>query len=808
MNRYLSIALAFLMSLSIYASTELSGVRVYINPGHGGYDGDDRHVQIYPYEYADTLAFWESWSNLRKAFHLKEMLDNAGAETMISRTKNRTEDDLSLSRIVALNNGFQSDFFISIHSNAGGAANYILMLYSGVDPGDDVSNYNDVITAANSDESRRISTVIADNLYENKINVWGGNVSIRGDKTFAKLAMGWSNGYGVLRGLETPGVISEGSMHDYIPETYRLMNDDYRWMEAWNFYRSFAMSIADTTLDKGVIAGSLKDSKLKIMFPSYYKIPGSRDEMLPLHGASVYLIQGTDTVDTYVTDSMYNGVYVFKNVLPGSYTVSAASEGYYTINTQVTVVANELTMANIDMNLQRSTPPEVVEYSPEVELTDSVLGSTRLMMKFNWDMDVVVTERAFSITPEVEGEITFEDANYTMYFTPKHPFRGGVTYTVKLDTTAAHPDDSFGNNTMVQEFSFQFTTQLRDSMKLVQVYPMAGDTGVYTKPFIKLLFDRELNTTNIHTDIVLLDSEGKELAKNLRTLGNNKAPDPYGSFYFEPANELVPGEEYTLVVDEFTQDVDGITVRQSQEYPFTVGSFEEPSEDAVMTGESAGFEEDEVNSLGVKSASCSASSSEYLFGKKSNKLSYRFEEETAYVTYSLKKNIELGEAGRIGAYIYGDFSDNTLQALFTSAAGDTVIADVCTLRFSAWRYVVADIPSLEAGYSFAGLRIVREDSPLGEKAEIYVDNVYMLPGLANSTPDVEKDDMVLFPNPATDIVFATVADVEEITVYDLTGLKLISTNAREVNVSDLPVGNYIVRVKVAGATYTNVIVKH
>ena len=51
--------------------------------------------------------------------------------------------------------------------------------------------------------------------------------------------MGWSDGYGVLRGLTTPGVISEGCMHDYQPETYRLLNHDYRWMEAWHFYKTF-----------------------------------------------------------------------------------------------------------------------------------------------------------------------------------------------------------------------------------------------------------------------------------------------------------------------------------------------------------------------------------------------------------------------------------------------------------------------------------------------------------------------------------------------------------------------------------------
>lgn len=34
-------------------------------------------------------------------------------------------------------------------------------------------------------------------------------------------------------------VASEGMMHDYIPEAYRLMNMEYKWLEAWNFYKTF-----------------------------------------------------------------------------------------------------------------------------------------------------------------------------------------------------------------------------------------------------------------------------------------------------------------------------------------------------------------------------------------------------------------------------------------------------------------------------------------------------------------------------------------------------------------------------------------
>ena len=55
-------------------SQDLSGVRIFINPGHGGYDSDDRNVVIAPYSQGDQNGFWESRSNLDKGMYLKSML--------------------------------------------------------------------------------------------------------------------------------------------------------------------------------------------------------------------------------------------------------------------------------------------------------------------------------------------------------------------------------------------------------------------------------------------------------------------------------------------------------------------------------------------------------------------------------------------------------------------------------------------------------------------------------------------------------------------------------------------------------------
>ncbi|MCK7533161.1 MAG: hypothetical protein MZV63_20050 [Marinilabiliales bacterium] len=44
--------------------TDLTGYRIFINPGHGGHDSDDRHML--------ATDFWESEGNLVKGLYLRD----------------------------------------------------------------------------------------------------------------------------------------------------------------------------------------------------------------------------------------------------------------------------------------------------------------------------------------------------------------------------------------------------------------------------------------------------------------------------------------------------------------------------------------------------------------------------------------------------------------------------------------------------------------------------------------------------------------------------------------------------------------
>ena len=131
------------------ARTDLTGIKIYVNAGHGGYDSNDRSCWTIPVPetWTNPEGYWESKSNLAKALALEEMLKKSGATVIMSRRTNksgirdleyypgateqekaelRNGDDRDLSAIAEEANANNVDHFLSIHSNALNAStNYL-----------------------------------------------------------------------------------------------------------------------------------------------------------------------------------------------------------------------------------------------------------------------------------------------------------------------------------------------------------------------------------------------------------------------------------------------------------------------------------------------------------------------------------------------------------------------------------------------------------------------------------------------------------------------------------------------------------
>jgi len=303
--------------ISDICAQDLSGIKICIDPGHGGHEGDDRYIE--------ETGFWESEGNLTKALELEKILSDLGADVLLTRYENEDNiaDDPSLSERVEIANNFGATFFHSIHSNgAAGNANYTVIIYR------EVQNQP---VWAEAVEMCSIMTQEIKNAHRTT------NAMVWGDKS----ALGFN--LGVLNGTSMPASLSEGSFHDYIPESWRLQNLDYRKHESWAIARSFLEYFEEDGFTHGIIAGIVRDSERTVDYT--YITPA--DAKISLNNIKVAL-KPLDMV--YNGDDNNNGFFLFDSLQPGEYKLIFDAPGHDKDSTTVTVDSNKTVFADMYLN--------------------------------------------------------------------------------------------------------------------------------------------------------------------------------------------------------------------------------------------------------------------------------------------------------------------------------------------------------------------------------------------------------------------------------------------------------------------------
>jgi len=196
----------------------LRGVTVCLDPGHGG----DAHR---PGWKRGPTGVREAEANLGVARALREFLERAGARAVLTRD---ADVDLPLVERAATAKRCGADFFLSIHHNA-------------ID-GRPAVNYTSVWYHAGADHSPP-SLDLARHVLE------GLREAIRAEDTLpcplmSDFAIHPGQGFGVLRALEVPGVLSEASFHTNPEEERRLALPAYQRREAWGHFLGIARYVA------------------------------------------------------------------------------------------------------------------------------------------------------------------------------------------------------------------------------------------------------------------------------------------------------------------------------------------------------------------------------------------------------------------------------------------------------------------------------------------------------------------------------------------------------------------------------------
>ena len=374
-----------LCALSMVLSA--SAIKVYVNPGHGSWGSNCRPMATINYAAGDTLGFFESNTNLWKAFMLETKLKAAGFDVKMSRRASggsgTNEYNKALSTICSEAENYGADYFISIHSNAGpdgsngSFANYPVILYRG---------YTGQPKVAKSDVmAKKCVARLYDIFYATPKNKNGGggpefttyyspsNPDILGDLSFYET----SSTYGYLGALkhEIPGFLSEGYFHTYSPARHRALNPDWCREEGIRYYRGIMDYYGKAKENVGYILGYVRSKTEKFSHTHYIPHSSSNDVYKPINGAKVvlrndqgelikcncypYVKRMLKNQDYYTTDHNYNGIFMFENLAPGKYTVSVHASGYKDYTGTITVTADKTTYPEIFLEKGQGTDPNI-----------------------------------------------------------------------------------------------------------------------------------------------------------------------------------------------------------------------------------------------------------------------------------------------------------------------------------------------------------------------------------------------------------------------------------------------------------------
>ena len=459
MKKTLLLMAACVVSIAMFAA-DLTGKRIYINPGHGSWGPNDRPNATIPYPnlpttgMPDTLGFYESNTNLWKCLELRDKLEAAGAYVIMSRTQsgpwpyemvNGDYPDYTYDAYKALpdyekyNRGLldianeaeanNMDYFISVHSNAateGNTVNYLAYFYRGDNAGNHVVPGSIEICKASwyhAFECRSMDGLEPTN-YDTRdpetskhiladIDFYHSSY----DATLPSSGKTYTGYLGVLH-HGVPGFLVEGFFHTYQPARHRALNRDYCKQEGIRYYRGVVDYFKADTEKKGYILGTVKDEHESFVHELYKYAANTNDQWAPLNGAVVTLSTETGVeIASYTVDNNYNGLFYFPNLEPGTYKLMASATGYKPLHRQyqtVVVEANATTYPFIFLeaedyvdpsaNYQDYPNPEQPAFAavPE-QFNMKAVDTTEIAIKGTIKRTIQHADSVFMLTHEEDG---------------------------------------------------------------------------------------------------------------------------------------------------------------------------------------------------------------------------------------------------------------------------------------------------------------------------------------------------------------------------------------------------------------------
>ncbi|MEM6325982.1 MAG: Ig-like domain-containing protein [Bacteroidota bacterium] len=530
-----ALAALFVVPASAQEVTGLSDWTLYLDPGHSG---TNENVGIFGYS--------EPQKVLRIGLALKEMLETRTDIEAVYISRTNDQQQVGLSQRSDMANQLGTDFFHSIHSNAGSATtNNVLMLYGGW-------RLNGQTVEKTPQGGARMGDEFEDALSAAMRLPTIGNFA---DRTFYQ---GFPDNHNnqfpylsVNRRTNMASVLSEGGFHTNARQNQLNMNAEWKRLEAqahyWAILDWHGVPRSIHRIATGIVTDSESDR--------------------PINGATVTIDGQTYTTDTYESlfnqysndpDQLSNGFFYLEDLGPGTHTVTVSAPNYETASVTITMNDTEFTFADVGL---LSTIPPVVDETDPVEGQNPFRVTDPLTLEFSRPMDRTATEAAFALSPDngsdlVSGSFGWGDNDTRLTFTPDADLAAQTAYTLTLQGTATGRAgdalDGDEDGTGGDPFQLSFTTGFPDTAppRITGANPRPNQQGVEAQPILTLTYSEPILPASVDGRVTLAANGSLVTgAVQYTRLGEASA------ISFFPAERLAPTTTYRLNVAPGLEDL-------------------------------------------------------------------------------------------------------------------------------------------------------------------------------------------------------------------------------------------------------------
>ena len=183
----------------------------------------------------------------------------------------------------------------------------------------------------------------------------------------------------------------------------------------------------------------------------------------------------------------------------------------------------------------KSASPVIVEDIFPEEGSDENRQYGEIRISFDRQIDYKTAEENFSITPEIEGNIGWEEK--TLIFQPEK-FAPNTEYRVEIKNgVGAHDDEGY----MTDDYTFTFKTEInpKEVIPNIPIEPQNAE-GKYID-------------IDISDQILTMFENGRSLGSYLASTGKSGMPTPYGKFKIMNKSEVAYSNKYDLYMPFWMQ---------------------------------------------------------------------------------------------------------------------------------------------------------------------------------------------------------------------------------------------------------------